>query len=166
MKKLFFISALFLAFLVTSCSNNSPKVVAEKFLTEMENQNFEEAKKYADDSMQQLLTMLNGMPKDNNKKAENVKVKVVRVEENGDKAKAFYIVEGKEVEGESKEQSIDLKKVDGKWKVSFNKEDANKEGMNNSESTPETDENPSLIEEDTLNIETDTLSATTEQSAQ
>lgn len=145
---------LFLVFLVTSCSSNSPKVVAEKFLTEMENQNFEEAKKYADDSMKQLLSMLDGMPKGNNKKAENVKVKVVRVEENGDKAKAFYIVEGNDVEGESKEQNIDLKKVDGKWKVSFNKEDTNKEDMKNQGMDSELDQDDSLqIEKDTLNTQ-------------
>lgn len=154
MKRLFLIPMLFLVFLVTSCSSNSPKVVAEKFLTEMENQNFEEAKKYADDSMKQLLSMLDGMPKGNNKKAENVKVKVVRVEENGDKAKAFYIVEGNDVEGESKEQNIDLKKVDGKWKVSFNKEDTNKEDMKNQGMDSELDQDDSLqIEKDTLNTQ-------------
>ena len=118
---------------MSSCSDNSPKSVAQKFLSAMENQEFKEAEKYSDESMKQLLDMLDQMPKDNNKKAENAKVKVTRVEEKGDKAKVFYIVESKEIKGEVKEQSIDLKKVDGQWKVSFNKEDMNKEDMKNQE---------------------------------
>lgn len=133
MKKVFFGFALFLMFVMSSCSDNSPKSVAQKFLSAMENQEFKEAEKYSDESMKQLLDMLDQMPKDNNKKAENAKVKVTRVEEKGDKAKVFYIVESKEIKGEVKEQSIDLKKVDGQWKVSFNKEDMNKEDMKNQE---------------------------------
>ncbi|MFK8274768.1 lumazine-binding protein [Capnocytophaga cynodegmi] len=127
MRKLFLNLVMFSMFLFVSCSGDSPRKVAEKFLEAMENQNFEEAKKYSDDSMKQLLNMLDSMPKDNNKKAENAKVKVTKIEENGDKAKVFYIVESSEIQEESKEQSIDLKKVDGNWKVSFNKEEMNKE---------------------------------------
>lgn len=126
MRKVFFIAALFVAFLVTSCSNNSPKSVAEKFLTSMENSDFEEAKKYADDSMQQMLGMLSGMGKELPKGNEKKKVTITKVEEDGDNAKAFY-----KVEGEEEEKSIDLKKVDGKWKVTFNKENSNKENMPN-----------------------------------
>ncbi|ATA75702.1 MULTISPECIES: DUF4878 domain-containing protein [Capnocytophaga] len=126
MRKVFFIATLFVAFLVTSCSNNSPKSVAEKFLTSMENSDFEEAKKYADDSMQQMLGMLSGMGKELPKGNEKKKVTITKVEEDGDNAKAFY-----KVEGEEEEKSIDLKKVDGKWKVTFNKENSNKENMPN-----------------------------------
>ncbi|RIY36084.1 lumazine-binding protein [Capnocytophaga canis] len=126
MRKVFFIATLFVAFLVTSCSNNSPKSVAEKFLTSMENSDFEEAKKYADDSMQQMLGMLSGMGKELPKGKEKKKVTITKVEEDGDNAKAFY-----KVEGEEEEKSIDLKKVDGKWKVTFNKENSNKENMPN-----------------------------------
>ncbi|GIJ95182.1 DUF4878 domain-containing protein [Capnocytophaga stomatis] len=165
MKKIFLILTVFLALLTASCSGDSPKSVAEKFLTAMENQNFEEAKKYSDDSMKQLLTMLDDMPKENNKKAENAKVKVTKVEKEGDKAKVFYIIESSEIEGESKEQSIDLKKIDGKWKVSFNKEDANKEAPNTEpnsmdSSNEATDENMGTELE---NIESGVVSETTEQ---
>lgn len=126
MRKVFFIATLFMAFFVMSCSNNSPKAVAEKFLTSMENSDFEEAKKYADDSMQQMLGMLSGMGKELPKGNEKKKVTITKVEEDGDNAKAFY-----KVEGEEEEKSIDLKKVDGKWKVTFNKENSNKENMPN-----------------------------------
>ncbi|MDO4228307.1 MAG: DUF4878 domain-containing protein [Capnocytophaga sp.] len=126
MKKILFIVMFFVAFLITSCSSNSPKAVAEKFITAMENGDFEEAKKYADDSMGQLLGMLGGLEKDLQKEKEKKKITITRAEEDGDKAKVFY-----KVEGEEKEKDIDLKKVDGKWKVTFNKENANKENTPN-----------------------------------
>lgn len=152
MRKLFLNLVMLLMFLFVSCSGDSPRKVAEKFLEAMENQNFEEAKKYSDDSMKQLLNMLDSMPKDNNKKAENAKVKVTKIEENGDKAKVFYIVESSEIQEESKEQSIDLKKVDGNWKVSFNKEEMNKEEpVGNLDATES--ENQSSEEEITTELE-------------
>lgn len=165
MKRIFLISTVFLAFLITSCSVDSPKNVAEKFLTAMENQDFEEAKKYSDESMKRLLNILNEMPKDDNKKNENAKIRVTKVEEEGDKAKAFYIVEGGvEAEGENKEQSIDLKKIDGKWKVSFNKEDANKEApQTDSESMNSEDEmSEENTETESEDLDSDEVSPITE----
>ena len=47
---------------------------------------------------------------------------ITKVEEDGDKAKVYY-----KSEGSDKEESLDLKKVDGKWLVSINKEQGNKE---------------------------------------
>jgi len=44
--------------------------------------------------------------------------KITKVEENGDKAKVFYTTE----DSNGKETALDLKKVDGKWIVSMNKE--------------------------------------------
>lgn len=165
MKRIFLISTVFLAFITTSCSVDSPKSVAEKFLTAMENQDFEEAKKYSDESMKQLLNVLNEMPKDDNKKTENPKIKVTKVEKEGDKAKVFYMVEGGgETEGENKEQSIDLKKIDGKWKVSFNKEDANKEApQTDSESMNSEDEmSEESTEAESEDLDSDEVSPITE----
>ena len=44
--------------------------------------------------------------------------KITKVEENGDTAKVFYTTE----DSNGKENALDLKKVDGKWIVSMNKE--------------------------------------------
>lgn len=152
MRKVFFIVAIFAAFVVTSCSKKSPKAVAEKFITAMENGDFEEAKKYADDSMGQILGMLGGLEKSLPKGNEKKKVTITKVEEDGDKAKAFYKVEGQE-----EEKSIDLKKVDGNWKVSFNKEDANKEKAPNLDETESTEESfdEAVKELDSVEVQTD-----------
>ena len=48
---------------------------------------------------------------------------MIRVEEKGNKAKVYF-------KGENgKEESINLKKVNGKWKVYMNKEDEKKEDV-------------------------------------
>ena len=48
MKKLFLSLFLIGSLMLTSCSGNSPKAVAEKFMTAVNANNFEEADKYCD----------------------------------------------------------------------------------------------------------------------
>lgn len=121
MKKITFMFMLVLGALVTSCSkSNTPEFVAEKFLTAMESANYPEAKKFCDEKTGQIVDMLAGIPISEKDKKAPKKVTINRVEEDKEdknKAKVFY-----SVEGEEKEKSIDVVKIDGKWKVSLNKE--------------------------------------------
>ena len=98
MKKLILSLFLIGSLMLTSCSGNSPKTVAEKFMTAVNANNFEEAGKYCDAQTSQLLTSLNEMMKSMSKgdsKDEQLfkGFKITKVEENGDKAKVFYTTE-------------------------------------------------------------------------
>ena len=123
MKKLFLSLFLIGSLMLTSCSGNSPKAVAEKFMTAVNANNFEEAGKYCDAQTSQLLKSLNelmkSVPSSDAKNEQLFKgFKITKVEENGDKAKVFYTTE----DSNGKETALDLKKVDGKLIVSMNKE--------------------------------------------
>ena len=123
MKKLFLSLFLIGSLMLTSCSGNSPKAVAEKFMTAVNANNFEEAGKYCDAQTSQLLKSLNelmkSVPSSDAKNEQLFKgFKITKVEENGDKAKVFYTTE----DSNGKETALDRKKVDGKLIVSMNKE--------------------------------------------
>lgn len=123
MKKLlaFCIMAIFF---VACGSSSSPKAVAEKFLTATQKGDFEEAKKYGDSQTADLLNLVTTFGGESLKeeiKKEGVKeFTIEKVEEKDDLATVTYKVEGKE-------NFLRLKKIDGEWKVSMNKENMNKE---------------------------------------
>ena len=127
MRKILLTFSLLLGLFLVSCSSNNPKVVAEKFLKAVNKLDFAEAKKYCDKDTQDLLSLMESFSK--GEEAEKAKTNahdddftITKVEENGDKAKVYYKTKESE-----KETSIDLKKVDGKWLVSINKEQGMKE---------------------------------------
>ena len=96
MKKLFLSLFLIGSLMLTSCSKNSPKTVAEKFMTAVNANNFEEAGKYCDAQTSQLLKSLNelmkSVPSSDAKNEQLFKgFKITKVEENGDKAKVFTL---------------------------------------------------------------------------
>ncbi|MFD2600480.1 DUF4878 domain-containing protein [Flavobacterium suzhouense] len=112
-----------------SCSGNSPEATAEKFITLTQQGEFGQAKEYCTEQTGALLGMAEGMVGD--KKAEmkeknkDLKVSILSSEIKGDSvASVKYKVTGNEVADKSGEKSLDLKKVDGKWKVHMNKEGA------------------------------------------
>jgi hypothetical protein len=118
-----------LSLLMVSCSNDgAPEEVAKKFLGHINKLEFKEAKEFCDEKTASLLDMLAGlsglakdMPKDAPKIAE---VEIVKTDIKDDVATVTY----KQTEkGETKESKLILKKIDGQWKVSMNKEDAKKE---------------------------------------
>lgn len=121
--KVVLIAALFMN---VGCSDeNEVEKVADKFLTHLNNFEFKEAKEYCDDKTASMLGMLEGfsaMAKD--QKADKATFKITGSEVKDDNATVNYTqTSGKE----TKEEVLNLKKIDGKWKVSMNKEDANKE---------------------------------------
>lgn len=120
-KGLLIMSFLFVA---VSCNKEEgPEQVAEKFLSHINKAEFKEAKQFCDEKSAGFLDMMAGMVGDNKPTEEEAgKVEIVKSEINEDKAKITY--KNSKEEGE---KSLDLVKVDGKWLVTINKEDQNKE---------------------------------------
>lgn len=134
MKKILFTFFLLGSLLLVSCSQNTPKAVAEKFLKALNAENYKEAQKYCDAPTGKLLNMLEELSNEakkeapeKQKKAKKVPFTITKVDENGDKAKVFYTI--KTEHGQEREDNIELKKIDGKWLVSINKEQGKENGM-------------------------------------
>ena len=121
---------------MVACSGNSPKSVASDFLTALNKGDIDEAKKYCDASTADLLDLVGRLAKNKIKEeAKGGKFTITKVEEDGDVAKVYYTMDQEE-----KEKSLDLKKIDGKWKVTIKKEDAKKEEKLNENSSEEAQE--------------------------
>lgn len=113
MKTLAKVFAVFVAVvMMVSCAKKGPEQVAEKFLKHLNKQEYAEAKKYATESTKQMLDFLAQFPQ---QEVKEVKIENMKCNEEGDKAKCTYTVDGKE-------ESIDLVKVDGNWLVDMPKE--------------------------------------------
>ena len=131
MKKLTLLFSLFL--IVVSCSSNSPKSVAVNFFEAISEGDFETAKKYGDTATNSLFDLVlafgaDKMKEEIEKNKDKVKFEVTDEEIDGDEAKVT--VKSTELESGKEETSIvQLKKIDGEWKVSMSKESLqNKEG--------------------------------------
>ncbi|NJM80716.1 MAG: DUF4878 domain-containing protein [Flavobacterium sp.] len=115
-----------LLFNVSCSKENDVEEVASNFLTHVNNLEFKEAKEYCDEktgSMIGMLESLSAMAKDMPKE-EKATFKITGSEIKDDVATVKY---NQTKGGETKEEKLILKKIDGKWKVSMNKEDVNKE---------------------------------------
>ncbi|MDQ7962081.1 DUF4878 domain-containing protein [Flavobacterium lindanitolerans] len=113
-----------------SCSNDSnPEAVAEKFLNHVNKGEFKEAKEYCDEQTASLIGMMESMAgaKKDELKKNDAKVEIISSEVKDDKATVKYKTVGGKAEAAA-EQTLNLVKVDGKWKVTIDKENANKEG--------------------------------------
>ncbi|HEU4496198.1 MAG TPA: DUF4878 domain-containing protein [Flavobacterium sp.] len=141
----------FLSFsLFASCSNDSnPEAVAEKFLNHVNKGEFAEAKEYCDEQTASLIGMMESMAagKKEELKKNDGKIEIISSEIKDDKATVKYKTVGGKAPASDKEQSLSLVKVDGKWKVTINKEDANKEGG----------AKPEAAGSDSLDVQTDSL---------
>lgn len=114
-----------------SCSNDSnPEAVAEKFLNHVNKGEFKEAKEYCDEQTASLIGMMESMAagaKKDELKNNDAKVEIISSEVKDDKATVKYKTVGGKAPNAA-EQTLNLVKVDGKWKVTIDKENANKEG--------------------------------------
>ena len=124
MKKILLsLAAVFvLAVAVTSCSSNSPKAAADKFLTNLYHMNYKEAKEVATEDTKKMLEMMESfsamMPDSAKENAKKIKLDIKDVKEEGDKATVIYTTS--ESTGD---QKIDLVKQNGKWLVQYSKQD-------------------------------------------
>jgi hypothetical protein len=113
--------ALFLSACGGGSSSEGPKEVASKFITHINNMEFEEAKNYGTKSTQEILDMLKGFA-GMAEKPESTAFEIIDVKEEGDKATVTYRNEGADAD-----ESLNLIKEDGKWLVNISKEDMDKE---------------------------------------
>ncbi len=114
-------TAMMITFLV-ACSGNSPKGVAENYLKAYSKMDFEGAKKYGTEETVKLLNMYTGFAKmiPDSTKNKVVKIDITSEKVDGDKASVTYKEEGKDGD-----QTLNLVKVDGKWKVAMSKDNMN-----------------------------------------
>ncbi|MCF6366392.1 MAG: DUF4878 domain-containing protein [Bacteroidales bacterium] len=126
MKKLLSIGfvLVFSAFMF-SCgggSSDNPADVAKDFLTALAEQDYDTAKDLGTEETGQLISMIEGMAamipaEEAEAGKEDIKtLKMGEVTEDGDKATVKYSTDK---EGE---KTVDMEKVDGKWKVAMKKE--------------------------------------------
>jgi hypothetical protein len=114
-----YLIALLLPVLMTSCSSNSPKVVAEKFLLSVARADMDEAKKYCDSNTKELLDQANYLtmvPDSVKAEGKKLKVTIIGVKENGDKAVVTYKTSKLE-----ENQIITLVRIDDNWLVQLDK---------------------------------------------
>lgn len=103
-------------------SSSDPKAVAEDFLKALATQDYDSAKELGTEQTVQMLSMIEGMismmPKDQvEKDKENIKtLKMGEVKIDGDNAVVYYDT------AKESGQKIELKKVDGDWKVDMKKD--------------------------------------------
>ncbi len=130
MKKFFLAAAALLvgAVVFTSCSSNSPKAVADKFLTAFYHMEYEEAKKYSTDetkSQMDMMSQISGMMGDTAKQeAKKMVIDIKDVKEEGETATVTYAIKdvpGKETAAGT--QTLKMVKQKGKWLASWNKQD-------------------------------------------
>ncbi len=97
---------------------NDPKSVAEAFLTAMNNQNYDKAKKYATEGSQESLETMSKMAEMaaglSDEKPEPKEIVVGESEVDGDNAVVHYTEDGNDM-------TLDLVKEDGNWKAKFDK---------------------------------------------
>ncbi len=111
------------AFVLTSCSKNTPKDVAYNWLTDFNHFDFDAAKKISTSDTKNLLSSLQQLTDkitDSNKAdRKKVTVNIKDVKENGDKAVAIYTTSDEP----TKEQTLNLVKQNNNWLVQFSKID-------------------------------------------
>lgn len=115
---------------LTACSSSGPESVATKFFENLNAGNFEEAKKYATTDTKSMLSMMESFGakdqlEDLNK---NTIFKVIDTKETDNAAVCTLKITDKET-GDEEDLSIHLVKKDSEWLVDMNKEQMNKEGM-------------------------------------
>jgi hypothetical protein len=121
-----FICCFLLIFIIASCKDNdTPRSVADSYLSALGQRNYESAKKYGTEDTEKLLDMLIAYDKMvyDSMKTET-KYEIVGEKISGDKATILYKEAGK-----LNQISLPMVKKEGKWKV-----DMTKETLNESES--------------------------------
>ena len=123
MKLKLFLPAAMAVFMIACGGGDTPKSVAENFLKALNRMDYETAKKYGTQDTGKLLDMMSGFAKmmpDSLKKEKNFEIKDEKIE--GDKATVTYTESGEEGD-----LSLNLVKLDGKWKVAMSKDSMNGE---------------------------------------
>ncbi len=116
-------AAILMAFTLQSCSTNSPKAAADKFLTSFYHMDFDEAKKVSTDDTKKMLDMLQQltpmMPDSSKQQLKKIKVDLKTVTQSGDTASVIYVTSDN-----PKDQTLHMIKKDGKWLAQWSKQDS------------------------------------------
>jgi ABC-type glycerol-3-phosphate transport system substrate-binding protein len=114
MKRMMMLAGIFCAVLIAGCGgSDSPSSAARKFYAAVEKKDAKAMEKVATDETMQMMAMFG--EKAAGMAAANGKIKSTTEEINGDTAVVILTFESGETE------RIDLKKINGKWKVSISK---------------------------------------------
>jgi hypothetical protein len=117
MKLTFRILSVFVfALLLASCSHG-PEGVAEDFLNSLEKKDFAKAKELSTPESLQIIELVEKFSALDTSKAKGAEVKVSKCEVTGDKAVCTYCCNE-----EGKESTVNMKKIEDKWKVDMSKE--------------------------------------------
>ena len=116
--------ALCATLMLAACGGGSPEAVAEKFQKAMVSGDFDKAASYATKASAPMLktmgSMLTGTMLDEFKEqVKGAKIRVVSSEIDGDTA--TVTMEVTNADGETEEETCNLVKEDGEWKVGFEK---------------------------------------------
>jgi len=116
----FFAAILMLG--MVGCMENSPEAVAEKFLNAFYHKDYEKARQVSTEKTIELVNLMEQFtiqqPDSVIQKAKLIKVEILEVKEDGDKATVTYTTSS--MPGE---QRLKLEKQNGKWLVSHSKQD-------------------------------------------
>ena len=104
------------------CTDNSPKSVAEKFLNSFYHKDYEDARQVSTETTIELINLMEQFsiqqPDSVTQNAKKIKIEILDVKEEGDKATVTYTASS--LEGE---QRLKMEKQNGKWLVSHSKQD-------------------------------------------
>lgn len=143
MKKILLsLTAVFvMALTMVSCSSNSPKAAAEKWLNSFYHLDYEAAKSVSTEATKQQLDMMGQlmgmMPDSAKEQAKKIKIEVKDVKEEGDKATVTYTMTDEKGTAAPGTQTLNMQKENGKWLAAWNKQDQMGGGSNGMENTTE-----------------------------
>lgn len=148
-KKATLLSFIFILTVFVSCmkDDNSPEVIAEKFLNHIEKAEFKEAKLYCDEKTASMIEVLESFATSFPKKDAVDSVEILSSEIKDDQATVTYSMSKKE------EEQLTLKKVDGQWKISIDKENQKKEEILNSVPTDISNDSINSKQDSSLHVE-------------
>jgi hypothetical protein len=116
--------ALVVALVLVSCVASGPDATAKKFIIALSNMDWDEATKLSTEDGAKVLEMLKSFTgmmtqeqlDQSKKKISASDITIVSSKTDGDEATVVY-----KVKGEDKENTLDMKKVGGQWKVNYSK---------------------------------------------
>ncbi len=112
--------ALIISF--AACSDNSPKAAAQQFLTSFYHMEYEKAREVSTPKTKEMVDMIEqfaiNYPDSTKQEAKSIKVEILDVKEDGDKAVATY-----QLSNEPGQQKLNLVKQNGTWLADFSKLD-------------------------------------------
>jgi hypothetical protein len=147
-KKATLLSFIFIFTVLVSCvkDDKSPEVIAEIFLNHIEKGEFNDAKLYCDEKTASMIEVLESFATSFPKKDTIDLVEILSSEIKDEQATVTYSMSKKE------EEQLTLKKVDGQWKISIDKENQKKEEILNSVPTDINNDSINSIQ-DSLHVE-------------